>query len=350
MANFWIFFAVFALIVIVLAIAIHCGEPSQESEVHQHDAGAHGEKLAAEDRSTIAKTSDDQTAKHSRKILGWTRGGIIVAGACAIIGISFVGVNAIFLEDLSASDAAYWLGSSTRVAIISGTVLLVGLVGELPESGRWKKSWLYELAKISVILSVFGELVGDAGIFKTSDRLQQLTDKSISANVNTEKAMLKQLSPRDFTKDEFVDFVSALRGNIKRKVTVYTIPDPEASQFGFEIAYALQEAQIPRDWVQLDRNEMSVPGIGPVAGISSTNVTLYDPGAASGDSEAKAEVDAFFAAAAKGHVIVGATRPPKPIPGVPIPSIFVGLKQPPFSWLPKFAGPGDLPSPPWEPR
>jgi len=85
-------------------------------------------------------------------------------------------------------------------------------------------------------------------------------------------AMLSQLKPRDFTKEQFGTFVSAVKGKIK-KLTVFTIPDPEASQYGYAVMEALQKAEVSVDWIRLDSNVIKVRG------VSSTGLTLYAPNA-----------------------------------------------------------------------
>ena len=75
---------------------------------------------------------------------------------------------------LSAVDAKWWLEASEIALLASAFVLTIGLVGEWPDSESWKKRKLYKLAKAGVIIGVIGELLGDAGIFETSARLQFL--------------------------------------------------------------------------------------------------------------------------------------------------------------------------------
>jgi len=83
------------------------------------------------------------------------------------------------LSSLSSDDAKLWLGISELALIVSAIVLVVGLLGEWPDSESWKNRTLYKLSKAAVILGVFGELLGDAGIFETSARLQVLEESAI---------------------------------------------------------------------------------------------------------------------------------------------------------------------------
>ena len=84
------------------------------------------------------------------------------------------------LSSLSADDAKWWLGASNALLMLSAVVLVIGLGGEWSGSDSWKKRIWYNLAKAAVILGVVGELLGDAGIFETSARLQALEEGAIS--------------------------------------------------------------------------------------------------------------------------------------------------------------------------
>jgi hypothetical protein len=86
----------------------------------------------------------------------------------------------IFLSSLSSDDAKWWLGTSELLLIVSAIVLSLGLGGEWSDSDAWKKRVWYKLAKAAVILGVVGELLGDAGIFEATARLQTLEERSIA--------------------------------------------------------------------------------------------------------------------------------------------------------------------------
>jgi hypothetical protein len=100
------------------------------------------------------------------------------------------------MERLSDSEAAFWSNVFEVIAVVAGIALLLGLVGEFPESETWKKSKAYQLAKYAVVIGVAFEIIGGAGVFGTSVRLQQLADASLSERVTVEAEMLNQLRPR----------------------------------------------------------------------------------------------------------------------------------------------------------
>lgn len=81
---------------------------------------------------------------------------------------------------MSAADAEIFSDVCIVIAVIGGILLIVGLIGEFPESENWKKSFLYKCAKAAVIIGVLGELLADTAIFKAAEREQQLTNKSLN--------------------------------------------------------------------------------------------------------------------------------------------------------------------------
>ncbi len=186
------------------------------------------------------------------------------------MSLSLIDKLSSIVNGLSATDAEHWSNICVTVALIAGLLLVLRLWGEYPESKRWKRTWLYKAAKLAVIIGVAGELIGDAGIFETSERLQQLTDESISANVNVEKAMLEQLRARGFTKDQFDSLVASLKDKFK-EVTVHTLTDTEAYFFGQAIIYAFQKAGTTVHWARpIEPTEEFM-----IEGISSNGVELY---------------------------------------------------------------------------
>jgi hypothetical protein len=246
---------------------------------------------------------------------------------------------------LSTADAEHWSNVCTAVALIAGFLLVIGLLGEYPDSRRWKQSWLYTIAKIAVIVGVLGELIGDAGIFKTSERLQQLTDESILKTVNVEKAMVQQLKGRGFTKEQFDGLVAALKGKIP-EITVHTLTDTEAHFFGQAVMYAFQKAGTHVVW---DRPTVETETF-MVEGISSNGLELYVSQATPGFKEI---VETFFNAFSKAGVTgLSGSTPEKPIPNVPSPSIFVAKHEVPFLQSPESLVPPDFkfPPPAWEPK
>jgi hypothetical protein len=134
-------------------------------------------------------------------------------------------------------------------------VLIVGLVGEWPESERWKSRWLYNTAKACVIIGVAGELLADGGIFGSSSRLQSLQETDIARmNSATEGlradnlALEKQIQPRRITREQQVAIGAALASFARRRVRVESyFLDSESAILGKQIVYALSLAGIEPD-------------------------------------------------------------------------------------------------------
>src|ERR1700722_17734253 len=74
----------------------------------------------------------------------------------------------------SRSATSTALDVSEIALLIFGIVLVLGLVGEVAKSERWKKR--LRIFELMVIIGVAGELVADGGIFLFSRHLQTITE------------------------------------------------------------------------------------------------------------------------------------------------------------------------------
>jgi hypothetical protein len=248
-------------------------------------------------------------------------------------------------SSLSFSEAEFWENICIIVAIVSGVVLVFGLIGEYPDSEAWKKRRLYTLSKWGVILGVVGELLGDAGIFPTSGQLQQLTDSSIKESFGVEKAIVDQVKPRGFSGDQFEKIAAGLRGKIAH-LDVVTLPDSEAFSFALAIMRILEQANIDVTWYRSKTNRIEIEG------VESTGVVLYMPGVRD-HPELNEFVSSFFGAFCENAPpTCTSLTPENPLPNVPGPTLFVMLHPVPLSWYREESIlPGSkIPPPPWEPR
>jgi hypothetical protein len=232
---------------------------------------------------------------------------------------------------------------------------------EIWPSREWSE-WLYDFANIALIVALVVGVFATVMIVWMGNKKEEYLKKDVAAaqlrgdeaiakserdrleRVKIEQEMLKQLRPRDLSKQQFDDLVSALKGKINKKLSVHTLTDREASAFGFVIMDALTKAGIEFDWVRptTEKDVFPVPD-------NSTGLTLYVSDVRN-DPEAKQLVEMFMDAFAKAGVPMGAHLPDESFPDIPSPSLFISKRQPPFSWFPEYLAPAGLPKPPWEPK
>lgn len=236
-------------------------------------------------------------------------------------------------------------------------VVLVGVVGEtiagLTEwikPGKLRKA-VEKASALVLILGLTGDLIGV--------RMSQLEIASLNLEAGAANelaareqraraAMLAQLQPRGFSKEQMEDFVASIRGKVP-EMNVFTLTDPEASQFGFTVMIGLQRAGVRVSWYPTASPYFLIPG------VSTTGLTIWDdPTKRVGGTLS----DAFLKA---GQLSVG-IFPDRPAgqdrPGVvspstiPLPALFIALKQPAFVRFPEWGGGAiRIPQPrkpPWE--
>ncbi len=299
------------------------------------------------------------------------------------------------LFSLSKSATSTALDISEIALLLFGVLLVIGLIGEYAKAERWRKHT--RAFEMFVIIGVAGELWADGGIFLFSSHLQTIADleiagltreageandrasknereaaelrkeasdarqkaaeaneRAVLANERTEKerkartAMLLQLQPRDFTKKQMDAFVASVKGKVT-ELNVFTLPDPEAAGYGFEVMEGLQRADVKVAWYPTTSPYFLIPG------ISSSGLTLYEsPGRKVGIPLMEA-----FLKAGQSMAWFTPERPSdQDRPGVislssvPSPALFIALKQPAFSWLPGYRNVPALHAhrPPWDPK
>jgi hypothetical protein len=149
------------------------------------------------------------------------------------------------LTSLSEADTKWWLGASEIALIVSAIVLAAGLLGEWRESWSWKKRKAYKIAKLAVVLGIVGELVGDAGIFETSNRLQEHADNRVEALRAANLALEAQIAPRNLSPAAQRDIASALRlySGKQIRLRAYAV-DVEGIRLALQIEAVLKSANI----------------------------------------------------------------------------------------------------------
>jgi hypothetical protein len=137
-------------------------------------------------------------------------------------------------SSLSESDAKGWVRASESLLLGSTALLTLGLFGEWSDSESWKNRLLYKFSKAAVIVGVVGELLGDGGIFKAGDRVQEVQENKI---LELEKA----LRGRSINEPAFVDALSS--GGPKAPISlVYLKENGEVFSFALQIQRALLAA------------------------------------------------------------------------------------------------------------
>jgi hypothetical protein len=82
------------------------------------------------------------------------------------------------LFSLSKTATSFCLDASEVALLIFGVVLVIGIVGEVAKSDRWKKR--LRIFEFMVIIGVAGELIADGGIFLFSRHLQTISEAELS--------------------------------------------------------------------------------------------------------------------------------------------------------------------------
>jgi hypothetical protein len=257
----------------------------------------------------------------------------------------------------SCERAAEWGG----IAVIIGLVIEVALAACHPPFDSFAGIWGAVIADSLVALGVAGEVLfsrmGSArqrelqrrsgekvaeAISRATDAERKTEEEKLS-RVQIEQEIIKQLKPRDFTREQFDEIVDEIKGKIKVKLTVFVADDPETFRFGLAIGDLFREAQIDAPFVQLNTSSPQV------IGVRFSGMTLYAPGHAS-NPELK-ELEALCSLTlAKNGLAIGMYSGPEATQSVPVPSLFIMPKQHPFSWIPAYWVLPELPKPPWEPK
>jgi hypothetical protein len=174
----------------------------------------------------------------------------------------------VMFAPLSKSATFSALHLSELIVLLFGVLLVVGLIGELAKSARWKAR--VRLFEIMVIVGVAGELFGDGGIFVFSERLQTISDQEVArlnveagtarqkaadaekeaadaqkqaAEIQRENLLLTaQIQPRRLTAAQKSKLRKLLENNPTPIVVVSRLLDKESSDFADDFASALDEA------------------------------------------------------------------------------------------------------------
>ena len=140
-------------------------------------------------------------------------------------------------------------------------------------------------------------------------------------------AMREQFQPRDMTKEQLARFVETVKGKVGQ-LSLFTVPDPEASAFGVTVLDALRKAGVSVNWYRM-------PSTTPIQGAASTGVIIYEYPQKGDECAGRTLLNAFTDIDVQSNLL----NPAQPLQGVPSPSLIIALKPP------KFLRPSDDPIP-----
>lgn len=171
-------------------------------------------------------------------------------------------------SSLSELDAKYWLDISDIALLVSAVLVTFGLFGEFSDSETWKKTGWYEAAKWVVIIGIVIELLGDAGVFQSGKRIQEVQDDKISE-------LEKALRGREIDQ---AAFIKSLAGKSKAPIDlVYLKENGEVFSLALQIQRALRNARwvvsepkplSPKEMSDLYENWVGQPAQAPAAGVA----------------------------------------------------------------------------------
>jgi hypothetical protein len=149
----------------------------------------------------------------------------VAAAALLIVAILFdVKISA--FSSLLETEAKSWVRFSDWILIASAILVFIGLAGEFSDSETWKKTVWYEAAKWAVIAGIFFELLGDASVFKSGDRVTELQGQEIITSrieakeadiraITAQLALVKVLAPRNLSDDAIKHIIERLKPHTK---------------------------------------------------------------------------------------------------------------------------------------
>jgi hypothetical protein len=197
----------------------------------------------------LAKSEAQHTVTNHQQTI------IMIAATTLASTIILFSLDILFsFGSFSEIDSKWWLSASELLLLISTIVLIVGLIGEWRESPSWKKTFLYRIAKASVVVGVVGELLSDGGIFRLSARLQVLEEITI-ADANTKAAgamnlaasaisraseIEKKYAWRRVLPDQKNKILAALVGQKFSMYFEFMPNDPEAGEYADQMFKALR--------------------------------------------------------------------------------------------------------------
>lgn len=166
-----------------------------------------------------------------------------------------------FFGSLSASAAAAWLFWAEIGVLAFSLVLGLGLIGEFPEGGSWRKSGWYVAAKIAVVTGVLGELLSDGAIYSSSARLQTLQEIENTRLVGlySESNSRAGRAVREAAK------ANERAAQLEKDAAQLRVVAAEANRKAMELAVALEKFKAPR-MLSLEQQNAATKALKPFSG------------------------------------------------------------------------------------
>ena len=142
---------------------------------------------------------------------------------------------------LSKAATSSALHVSELVVLLFGLLLVVGLIGEVSKSSRWKTK--LRIFEVMVIVGVAGELIGDGGIFIFTEQLQAISDTD-AARLNKEAGDARSEAAKAIERAARVEERAA---NLEKEAAVARRQEAKAER---QLAEIRDPRTLPRDCLE----------------------------------------------------------------------------------------------------
>jgi hypothetical protein len=211
------------------------------------------------------------------------------------------------------------------ISLSSLAITVVGTIVAFQLSARMNAANIRELHQVQSEASAQIE-TSRAATARASARTAQLVRVAaeLQLELQSEKqartALSAQLQTRDMTKEQMAKFVESIKGKI-RQLSLFIVPDREASIFGITVLDALRRAGVFVTWQRMQSPAHLSPD------VADTGVIIYEcPGGGGDECAGRTLLKAFSAIDVQSRLLNSA----QPLQGFPSPSLVIALKPPGF--------------------
>jgi len=147
-----------------------------------------------------------------------------------------------YFFSLSKFATTSWLDWSEIILLVSGLVLVVGIIGEYAKSDRWKRH--HRVFEVLVIIGVCGELLADGGVFLFSSHLQTISDAELAAVTKKAGEAGERASAADLARVKLEASMAWRHLSDKQKHVLCSVLSPKRAN----LAEVTSSAQDPEAW------------------------------------------------------------------------------------------------------